>query len=502
VKFKIHFAGVIVLATALCFSALRAEPVNIESARKAALRQAEIMNHRAENAGCLHSTCAIASAAKPIYDENGREALAYVFDLSPQGFVVISGDNDLPPVIAYSEHGSFCWDEHPENILLHMLREDLRLRLEAVELMDKDKIERYYEQWQGMIAGDEEFLDPGDSWPPAGQTWSGGWVESVWHQSAPYNDKCPIDPIDEVRCYTGCPATAMAQIINFWQYPDSVIFTEDDSYVSNYAGRVIPIDAPAASMPAIDYNNGSPSFETAAELSYACGVSIQSVYSSQGSGVFTNSVCADAFLNHFDFTSADFRDSDGGDFYDVMEQNIKDSMPAIIVIVWSFKPGGHTLVCDGLRDGEAGGDPQWHLNFGYGASQPDPIASAWYVIPDELPYEFDIVYEGVLNIESPRRPEPARIIEEPTVEGITLICLNPSSTIRYWLSEPGKVKLDMWDASGRLVRTLADCCQVQGSYSISWDGRDNSGARLPEGVYFARLETNQTALTAKLLLVR
>jgi len=464
------------------------------------------MNERFAETGHTFSTYSQSrTQPKALYDETGENLLGWVFELEPEGFVVVTADDCLTPVIAYAEYGSFPYEEHPDNILLNMLRQDLALRLKTLPLIDEEVIERNHRQWEGLIAGYPAFLDPGDSWPPAGQTWTGGWIETVWHQSAPYNDRCPIDPIDEVRCYTGCPATAMAQIINFWQYPDSVIFTESDSYVSNYLGRSIPIDAPEASMSSIDYNDGSPTSETAAELSYACGVATKSVYSSQGSGVFTNSVCADALKDHFDFSSAEFRDSDGGDFYEIMEQNVKDSMPAIIVIIWSFKPGGHTLICDGFREPAGGGEPEWHLYFGYGATQPDPVASAWYVIPDELPYDFDIVHEGILNIGAPRRP--LEVLEENVSGRPNSITCFPNPALRemrveFTVPQSSRVSLKVFDVSGQLVNTLVNESLTEGYHFMVWDGKDVYGNQLPSGCYFINLETSNRSFTQRIVLVR
>jgi len=59
------------------------------------------------------------------YRNNGNEILFYVFDLQPQGYIVVSSDSNLPPVIAYSFTDNF-WSDIPEdNILLQMLIADV-----------------------------------------------------------------------------------------------------------------------------------------------------------------------------------------------------------------------------------------------------------------------------------------------------------------------------------------------------------------------------------------
>jgi hypothetical protein len=61
--------------------------------------------------------------------------------------------------------------------------------------------------------------------------------------------------------------------------------------------------------------------------------------------------------------------------------------------------------------------------------------------------------------------------------------------ISYALPTAGNVSLRVYDATGRTVRTLASGHQRAGSYSVTWDSRDNRGRQVPRGVYFYRLDT-------------
>jgi hypothetical protein len=77
------------------------------------------------------------------------------------------------------------------------------------------------------------------------------------------------------------------------------------------------------------------------------------------------------------------------------------------------------------------------------------------------------------------------------------------TTIRFDLPESGFARLAVFDVRGRLVRTLMEGRQPAGSGAISWDGYTASGALAPVGVYFARLESQGTAIHArKIVLVR
>lgn len=66
----------------------------------------------------------------------------------------------------------------------------------------------------------------------------------------------------------------------------------------------------------------------------------------------------------------------------------------------------------------------------------------------------------------------------------------------------GPIRLDIVDVRGRLVRSLVAKGQKAGDYSASWEGRDESGARVANGVYFARMQAGEHRTTAKILLVR
>jgi hypothetical protein len=82
---------------------------------------------------------------------------------------------------------------------------------------------------------------------------------------------------------------------------------------------------------------------------------------------------------------------------------------------------------------------------------------------------------------------------------------NPSGseiTIRYALPEETKICLKVYDASGTLVRVLADKEQQSGVHSIFWNGRDERGRALSSGVYFARLECGREQMMEKIVMVR
>jgi hypothetical protein len=67
--------------------------------------------------------------------------------------------------------------------------------------------------------------------------------------------------------------------------------------------------------------------------------------------------------------------------------------------------------------------------------------------------------------------------------------LSGNGEVRYSLPVSGRVRLGVYDVSGRLVRLLADDEQRAGSHVLRWDGTDENLRKLPNGVCFVRLET-------------
>lgn len=79
---------------------------------------------------------------------------------------------------------------------------------------------------------------------------------------------------------------------------------------------------------------------------------------------------------------------------------------------------------------------------------------------------------------------------------------NPSTTIRYYLPERCRVKIAVYDVSGRTIANLADRDQPAGHYSLEWNGRDNLGKPVASGIYFCRLQAGKEMRSRKLVLLR
>jgi hypothetical protein len=80
---------------------------------------------------------------------------------------------------------------------------------------------------------------------------------------------------------------------------------------------------------------------------------------------------------------------------------------------------------------------------------------------------------------------------------------NPKTTIAYSVPDGGgHVTVEVYDVSGRHVRTLVDEFQAAGERSVEWDGTDDGGAPMATGVYFYRLTAPGIEESRKMLLLK
>jgi len=78
--------------------------------------------------------------------------------------------------------------------------------------------------------------------PIEGTTATGGWLETTWSQTTPYNNFCPIDLASGARSVAGCPSVAIAQILNYHETTNNIILNDTDDYYHSYSGNNYWID--------------------------------------------------------------------------------------------------------------------------------------------------------------------------------------------------------------------------------------------------------------------
>ncbi|MBD3178320.1 MAG: T9SS type A sorting domain-containing protein [Candidatus Latescibacteria bacterium] len=79
---------------------------------------------------------------------------------------------------------------------------------------------------------------------------------------------------------------------------------------------------------------------------------------------------------------------------------------------------------------------------------------------------------------------------------------NPSTSIEFSLSEDGHAELSVFDASGRLVRNIAQGFMKAGIHSETWNGTDSMGREVSSGIYFIRLRSKERIISRKAVLMR
>jgi hypothetical protein len=79
---------------------------------------------------------------------------------------------------------------------------------------------------------------------------------------------------------------------------------------------------------------------------------------------------------------------------------------------------------------------------------------------------------------------------------------NPTTVLTYDMASAGQVTIQVFNVSGRLVRTLLEARKDIGRHSVAWDGKDANGSSVPSGIYFCRMKTSNFDATRKMILVR
>jgi hypothetical protein len=78
---------------------------------------------------------------------------------------------------------------------------------------------------------------------------------------------------------------------------------------------------------------------------------------------------------------------------------------------------------------------------------------------------------------------------------------NPSTTIGFSVSQSGSIILEIYDVTGRHVRTLLSGAVAAGHHTVQWDGRDERGSSVGSGVYFYRLRAGANSVASRKMLL-
>ena len=287
----------------------------------------------------------------------------YIFNAEGKnGFVIISGDDRTPSILGYAEQGSLEEDRLPDNM----------------------------KWWLDNLARQIEAL--GTSLKPAnvtstrsGMTAIAPLIQTEWNQGAPYNYMCPDgdyrdkgdDGYDATNlCVTGCVATAMAQVLYYWKWPNQCAAI--DSYGLGYydenwnfveTNRVKGIPATTFKWNVMKtkygYQETGEAADAVAELMRYCGQAVRMGYGVGASGAnLSPSDLASVFNYSTNIRELD-RDSYTTAQWEALvygELSAEHPRP----VLYSGRTSGnagHQFIIDGYD-----GNGLFHMNWGWGYS--------------------------------------------------------------------------------------------------------------------------------------
>jgi hypothetical protein len=137
---------------------------------------------------------------------------------------------------------------------------------------------------------------------------------------------------------------------------------------------------------------------------------------------------------------------------------------------------------------------------------PLPAVNNWWGTP--TPYEYLERFIGPVSyrpwlVEPPDGGQSAGATEERwPCFAVRPTLVRERCAIAWTVERAGNASVRIYDASGRVVTTLADRCMAPGRYSAVWDGHTTSGACVPNGVYVCRVESASGSRCSKVAVMR
>lgn len=360
--------------------------------------------------------------------ETHTAPLFHIVTLKPNGFMIITNNLYLPPVLAYSFTSYFDIDSNYYKKYTEFIEVDITQRL--FEHIQYHNNYRYDDEWQHILY--ETILSQGnfsyEQWPPKDYSSTDGWIETQWDQQSPFNDFSPIDLTSGDRGLAGCPAVAIAQILNYHQTINDVFFNDSDDYLHNYGQRFwIDNDFEKYGFPSwpqlntylesvsFNFKHNIPLTDVdKASLLFACGSAATQVYTPQVSGTFGVSQAFEAY-EKFNCDQIELLTFEDENLFDRIIQNIKIGLPVHLAVVTPAWSAGHNLIIDGYNTLD-----YYHLNFGWNG-----YFDGWYVFPDDLPYDLTVI-EGVI-VDILKSTNPADLVASGSIR---LIDVAPGSQVQ------------------------------------------------------------------------
>jgi len=281
------------------------------------------------------------------------QAYYYVFDAG-NGFVIVSADDAVRPVLGYSTNGNY--DENNLAPTFRCWMNSLQQEIAEVQKLNLSQSKEVRQEWDkyssGIVKNDAPVI-------------IGPLLQTKWGQNDPYNKQCP--EYRGYRCVAGCVATAMAQIMKYHQHPQ-----QGSGQSEEYTTAIFNIEVPSVNFE-VNYNwaNMLNSYsginataqqqEAVATLMYHCGVSVKMEYGINESGA-SSALVMKALTEHFGYDeSLDliYR----GNNETIWENLIRDQIDMGLPVFYAGynECSAHAFVCDGYDN-----TGLFHFNWGWG----------------------------------------------------------------------------------------------------------------------------------------
>lgn len=307
---------------------------------------------------------------------NPSQPVYYIYNAKRGAFkhhyIIVAGENSLVDVLAYGD-GFLDVDNIPEPM--------------------SDLLDFYREQMEQLLqspgSGGNAVRGRPDGESTTGTT-VGPLLTTAWGQGNPYNYHCPVTA-NGVRCKTGCVATAHAQIMRYWCYPDQM--PAMDGYVVNSSdyGSIMVDPLPARVM---DWDLmtdsyagahvGSDSVEAVSWLMRYVGQADRMQYGPMASGAAAGNIAKVLHSLGYNATKLSKKDFDNDMWSNMMVAEIDAGRPIIYSAFPNQGSGGHAFNVDGYMIDDSN-KKKFHINWGwYGKDYNTNYDSNGYFYLDEF----------------------------------------------------------------------------------------------------------------------
>jgi len=337
-----------------------AKDISYDKAQNIALKW---MQKIADKKGEIAPPKAYASAN---FKLNEEKRPYYIFNLKGGGWVIVA-DNDInSPILAYSEDSSIDLLNMPPQFRWWLKNVSKELKIaKKLERQGKIKPSKAYK----TIVDDNK---PQKAYGGTTNQGVGPLLKTAWGQGRGHNEYCPVDPLSvegNNHVPTGCVATAMAQIMNYFAWPPRG--SGSNSYV--------PSSNPKYGTQSVNFGSSSYSWGEAskAKISYHAGVAVNMDYGPYGSGAYITDA-DNALRKHFRYkTSGVIKKVDDASWINRLINSLNNKSPVL------YQGKGeivHVFVCDGYKLTPNG--YMFHFNWGWSGR-----GNGWFKLNDLAPVD-------------------------------------------------------------------------------------------------------------------